>query len=480
MLSKIRIFADEYDMFPDKGAVLACVSGGADSMCLLDALLEISPERGFTVSVAHFNHELRGEESDLDEEFVREQCAVRGTPFYSARGNARAYAKEHKLGVEAAARDLRYGFFYSAASDAGAGRIATAHTADDNAETVILNLARGAGASGLSGIPPVRGMIIRPMLRVSRADVMLYIKQRDIPYREDSSNALEVFTRNRLRRSVIPVLRGINPRFSEAASSAAELIRADEEYLSGLADNYITEHSVINPRTALIPRPLTPGSTGLSADGLSKLPFAVSSRVVRKLCGGNPGYRHVKEILAMCARGGRPASISLPGMTVYVEYGRVIFGRDVSLEGFAPVYLNDGDCATIPGPGLRITCKSVVFNESIRNANTPFPGENEAVRAPLNRINKSFTSFLFKKADIYGKMTVRSRREGDFIRFIGRDGTKSLKKLFIELRIPARERACVPVIADDAGVLAVYGLGTGDRAAPQPGDPAFQIDFEEI
>ena len=242
MLNDILNFADEFDMLPEAGLVLACVSGGADSMCLLEALLEISRQRGFTVGAVHFNHKLRGEESDRDEAFVGEQCSARGTPLYTGGGDVRAYAQEHGLGIEAAAREMRYYFFYTAASNANAVRIATAHTADDNAETMIFNLTRGTGTAGLSGIPPKRGIIIRPMLRVSRDEVMNFISLRGVKFVEDSTNDLEIFTRNKLRRTVIPVLKQINPRLKDAVSSAAEISRADEEFLSGLADDFIREH----------------------------------------------------------------------------------------------------------------------------------------------------------------------------------------------------------------------------------------------
>ena len=491
MLSKVLGFADEFDMLPETGEVIACVSGGADSMCLLEALLEISRERGFTVCAAHFNHCLRGFESDRDEEFVREQCSIRGTALYTARGDVTAYAKDHGIGIEAAARDLRYAHFRDTAIKIGAVRIATAHTADDNAETMIFNLTRGTGTAGLSGIPPVRGMIIRPMLRVSRVEVITYLNERGVRFVEDSSNSRDVFTRNRLRHLVTPVLKGINPGFLEAVSSAAELSRADEEFLSELADEFIKEHSEPragcpgvrpqrpSPHTADTP-PLTaapsahaddPLPAAVSVSELNELPFAVSSRVVRKLYGGNLSHKHVKAVLELCGRGGPPACLSLPGVTVYSEYGRVVFVENGAEETFTAIYPIEGGSVMIPELRLIVACKHAVYDSS-----TAF---QESLEETSGRINKQFTSFLFKKLDLCGRMTVRSRREGDKISLDGSGCTKTLKKLFIERRIPARERALIPLIADDSGVLAVYGVGIGDRAVPQLGDAVIQIDFEE-
>jgi len=454
LLKNILKFSDEHEMLPYSGHVLVCVSGGADSMCLLEAMLHISYDRGFTVAAAHFNHRLRGEESDRDEDFVRDYCDSCGVSLYTGEGDVRTYAKNQNLSIEAAARDLRYEFFYEAADIASADRIATAHTADDNAETVLLNLVRGSGAAGLSGIPPKRDIVIRPMLRVSKDEVVQFLNERNIPFVEDSTNSLDIHTRNKIRNTVIPVLKEINPRFHEAASVASELLRADDDMLSDIAELFISDMCV-----------------GLSAEtvDLLNLPVSVSSRAIRKLYGGNLSYNHVKAVLELCENESPSASLSLPGMTVYREYGRIIFAPPQApvADGFAHVYPEDGDSVIIFGAGLKMTCKSVVFDDIIS-------------RTTADKINKSFTSFLFKSVDICGKIAVRPRREGDAIKLFGHRGTKSLKKLFIERRIPVRKRALIPVISDDEGVLGVYGLGFSDRAVPALGDASIRIDFEEI
>jgi len=303
----------------------------------------------------------------------------------------------------------------------------------------------------MSGIPPVRGKVIRPLLHVSRDEIMAFLEEREIPYVEDSTNDLDIYTRNKVRRSIIPLIREINPRFSEAACSAAELFRADEDFIGDIADLFVLDCCI--------------GLTANAAD-LAVLPFSVSSRVIRKLYGGNLSFNHVKDVLLLCEGDNPSASISLPGMTVYREYDRVIFDAEPKQneDKFAPVYPTMGNSFIILGPGLKITCKSIIYSDSINKCG----------------INTSFTSFLFKSVDICGKIAVRPRREGDSIRLSGQGGTKTLKKLFIEKKIPVRKRAFVPVISDDEGVLGIYGLGIGDRAVPGPGDQAVQIDFEEI
>ncbi|NMA24554.1 MAG: tRNA lysidine(34) synthetase TilS, partial [Clostridiales bacterium] len=223
MLDRLAGFADKHGMFPDGGLVLAAVSGGADSMCLLAALLELSEKRGFTVAAAHYNHRLRGDESERDARFVESFCRERGIALYSGAGDVAAFAGSAGLGTEEAARRMRYDFLNKTEENINAKRIATAHTADDNAETVLLNLTRGAGLSGLGGIPPKRGIIIRPMLTLTREDVVAYLTSRGVPYIEDSTNALEICGRNVIRRRVIPVLRELNPRFLEHVSVTTSL-----------------------------------------------------------------------------------------------------------------------------------------------------------------------------------------------------------------------------------------------------------------
>ena len=176
-------------------------------------------------------------------------------------------------------------------------------------------------------------------------------------------------------------------------------------------------------------------------------------------------YKHVMMALEMCRSGSPSARLSLPGMTVFKEYGRIVFGgeEDKTAGGFQPIFPDDGDSMAIPGLSLKLSCNMVTYGDIIPRI-----------------INKSFTSFVFKYSELYGKLTVRPRREGDAVRLLGKDGTKTLKKLFIEHRVPARNRANIPVVADDMGVLAVYGLGPGDRAVPGSGDIAVHIEFEDI
>ena len=195
-----------------EGGALCAVSGGLDSMCLLEMTVRQGQKQGRRVAAAHFNHQLRGAEADRDEAFVRDWCAAREIPFFAGRGDVRAFAEETGRTVEEAARQLRYEFLEKIRRREGFGCILTAHHADDSAETMLLNLLRGTGLKGLTGIPEKRDCILRPLLSVTRAELAAYAAEHRIPFVEDSTNGTDDAARNMLRHQVLPVLKKLNPR----------------------------------------------------------------------------------------------------------------------------------------------------------------------------------------------------------------------------------------------------------------------------
>ena len=205
--------------------VLAAVSGGLDSMCLLHLLATWGRERNLNVAAAHFNHQLRGAESDRDERFVRDWCGAHEIPFVSGRGDVRALAARKRRSLEEAAREARYAFLNQQKTALGCRCVLTAHHADDNAETMLLNLLRGTGLRGLTGIPPEREDLLRPFLQVTRQELADYAGAHDVPYVEDSTNQMDDAARNVLRHQVLPVLRQLNPRAVENMSRTADLLR---------------------------------------------------------------------------------------------------------------------------------------------------------------------------------------------------------------------------------------------------------------
>lgn len=449
MLQNTSALMEEYDMAPEGSLILCAVSGGADSMCLLHFLNELGGKRGFSVLAAHFNHHLRGAESDRDAAFVSSWCGENGIPCISGGGNVGAEALRRGAGIEETARSLRYAFLEKTARERGAERIATAHNADDNAETLLLHLTRGSGLQGLTGIPPRRGNIVRPLLTTTREEIEAYNRAHGIPHVEDSTNSDTAFARNKLRREVMPVLRGLNPRLVESIAATIKTLRADNDYLnaraSELAANALWAEDDLVIDTKYIVR----------------APRALAPRVVRQLLeqlgdgvfGGGAGHL---DAVAELSRSDDPSGmLHLPGgILVQRVYGEMLFTTDQSpLLPFEPVTLNtDGETA-VPDSPWRFFCR--------------------AVAAP-DRAQKSRHTFYLNCDMINGTVFLRPRRIGDEIDLPGR-GSKTLKKLFIEEKVPRRLRERVPVLADDHSVLAVAGFGPSESHLAKPGEKAYEI-----
>ena len=409
--------------------VICALSGGADSVCLAHILLRLGPEFGVRVECAHFNHQLRGEESDRDEAFVRRWCEERGVTLHSGRGDAGTYAMERRLSTETAARELRYAFFDGLGD--GRTRIATAHQADDNAETLLLHLTRGSGLRGLCGIPPVRGRYIRPLLEATRADVLQYLADHALTCVEDSTNALDDASRNRVRHQVMPVLRELNPELARACVRTARLLREDEQTLTAQAETLLHRDE---------------SGAFLSASELTNAPWALASRAVRLAAGewdARPEEKHISMVLELAGNGSPSASVRLNGgLTAAREYDRLRIAPAKPRASFPEKTLVFGAWAALPELELEI-----FYGEAEKNT----------------KIYGKFTTWFFKKEHICGKLTVRPRMRGDSLHLPGRPG-KTVKKWMIDEHIPAAARDRLPVLADEQGVLAVYGLGADARA----------------
>lgn len=412
-------------LLPPPGArVLCAVSGGADSMCLLSLLHAMGT---YTVAAAHFEHGIRGEESRRDCAFVADYCAAHGIPCYTEHADVPRYAAQNGLGLEEAARELRYAFFKRVAEREGYDLIATAHNADDNAETMLLNLARGASGAGLGGIPPRRGRIIRPLLGLTRAEIEQLLSESGTPHVEDSSNGDETIRRNRIRHAVMPVLRELNPAFSAAAARTAAQLRRDEAYLSAQAEDFLKAHF---------------DGKSLACAELLSLHEAVSSRAVHALLGPGAEEKHVEAVLALCKSTERHA-LFVPGRRVLCERGRLYFDPDDGAE-IPETELLPGGCVVLREAGLEIRCTL---------------GERE-------EIHNSFKTYRLKYESISGKLTLSSPRPGERYRPAHRGCTKTLKSLFAEREMTGREKRLTPVFRDEAGIVLVPPFGTAERCLP--------------
>ena len=421
MLTKLLESLRSYEMVQPGDTVYVAVSGGADSMALLWGMYLLREKLGITLCAAHFNHRLRGEESDRDEAFVRNFCDRWDIPLTVGSGQIHP----GKKGLEAAAREARYAFLRSLS-----GKVATAHTADDNAETLLMHLIRGTGLKGLGGIRPVSGSVIRPMLNVTRQQVLAFLEENHIPHVEDSSNSGDQFLRNRLRHHIMPLLREENPRLAENLSATAQRLRQDEAVLDSLS------------RFEQLP----------SVPQLRQMPCALRSRALEAFlqqCGvPEPEANHISLAESLVFSDNPSAKANFPGgVTLGRQYDRLTLLSQ--REAFC-LPLPENGSVTLPELGLRITC------------------------SPATQI--------INTADIFtvcpeGQLYLRSRQSGDEIRLSG--GTKSLKKIFIDRKIPAALRQQIPILCDSRGILGVWSVGTNlNRIADAL--PAVTVRFETL
>lgn len=419
MLNKLFSFVRQHKMLTEGERLICAVSGGADSVALLFAMYLLAPKLGIILEAAHYNHGLRGAESDEDARFVEVLCDRLDIPVHMEQGSV----VTGKKGLEAAARSARYAFLESLP-----GKIATAHTADDNAETVLMHMIRGTGLKGLGGIAPVRGNVIRPMLTVTRQEVIAFLQEYHLSWREDSTNAEDGFLRNRLRHRVMPLLNEENPSICENLSHMALRLREDEQVLSAQAD-------ICDP----------------DIGQLRSLPYGLRSRWIARFLENSgipePEKEHIELVDKLIHAQKPSARANLPGGIVVTRcYDRL----EIASE-------NRGTVKQV----LQIPCTLQIPEYGVLSVSEATGLSAEAA---------CFTVVP------QGPLVLRSRERGDTMRLPG--GTKTLKKLFIEKKIPAMRRDSVPVIADDRGVLAVLGIGPNlDRLAD--GLPATEIRFEK-
>lgn len=417
MENKVLGFLRRYDMVKPGDRIICAVSGGADSVALLWCMWMLREKLDIHVEAAHFNHNLRGAESDRDEQFVRQFCEFHDIPLHVDGG----IVVPGKKGLEAAARDARYTYLRSLG-----GTIATAHTADDNAETVLLHLIRGSGLRGLGGITPKSEGLIRPMLDVTRDEVESYLAENWISHVEDSSNAGDAFLRNRIRHSVMPLLKQENPSLALNLSAMARRLRQDEQCLGEMA-------AQLDPTDVASLREAHPALRRRALDALLK-----------KNGMPEPNASHIAQAEALVFSDKPSAFARFPGgLILRRSYGKLTASREEAV--LEQIFLNPGESVVL-STGIIVRCEAADGGE-----NTPH-------------------SFCVCAE---GPITIRPRQAGDEITLSG--GTKSLKKLFIDRKIPAHERPLIPVAADGRGVIGICGIGA--NLARAENEPNLRISF---
>ena len=436
MKDRLRRFIADHALIEPGDRVTCAVSGGADSMCLLWALCALCDPLQIELRCAHYNHGLR-KTADRDEAFVRAFCKQYEIPFFAEKGNVTAQKRPGES-PELAARRLRYDFLLRISKG---GKLATAHTADDNLETVLLRLCRGTSPRGLGGIPVRHGNIIRPILFAERADILRFLAEEGVEFREDETNALDFCPRNRIRHDVVPLLRRENPAVAELTLSLSRTLREEDGYLSRLANEALDECR-------------TDG--GWSCERLNALDPALRRRAlfaILQACGPEPPTeRHLAALSALVAAADPSARADFPGFTLARRYDILRISAPEA-GTIPPIPL------AIPGTtravGWTVVCSQPCTAEKSVNSPTAFALRYDAIQGCL----------------------LRSRLPGDAMRLPG--GSRSLKRLMIDRKIPAALRSAVPVLAVGTEIAAVALIGADLRYLAKPGELAVEITIEK-
>ncbi len=405
-----------------KRGVLLGLSGGADSVLLLLFLLKYRELVGnFSIAAVHINHGIRGEEAFRDETFSQALCEGLGVEFCAVRIDVPAMARERGVGLEEAARDARYlefGKIISGRNDLSV--IAVAHNATDNLETVIFNMLRGAGTRGLAGIPPIRGNVIRPLLAIPKADICAVLDECGVEYVFDSTNTEQDYSRNYIRNTVLPTIRGLCADAEAAVTRASDNLRVDDGYISGVAENLLAERRTV-----------------FAAELLDLHP-AVFFRVVSLMAlreGSSVERKHLAAIRELLAKNN--FSYDLPGGVSFVcERGECSVCRREEVREF--------DYPVAPGLNTFFDFDAELFI---------FSRENYEISPNVYKIS---TEAKLSSVIIEGELRLRSRRDGDTIFYGGHH--HKLKKIMCDKKVPRRVREQIPVLCDDRGVVWVPGL----------------------
>lgn len=463
ILERIESYIIQENMIAKGERIIAAVSGGPDSTALLYILKELSAAWDLKLHVAHMEHGFRGEESLRDAEWVRELAARLELPCTIRHADIPAVAVQRGGNAQEIAREVRYQFLLETARSLDARSIALGHHADDQAETVLMNLLRGASLSGLAGMAPVtvrEGVkLFRPLLRIYKDEIEAYLHERGLAYRTDSSNMDRSYTRNRLRLDLMPLLKTFNPEFVQAINRTADLIRDEDRLLSRLAESEaqrIFRSVQGGPADSYI---------GSRAEWL-ELDVALQRRVIKLilsyLCENQDIQSiHIEQVREAIAQDASPSLVlHLPGVTFRREYDRLQFARGHLEDAPRPyeyrVSLAD-DRLAVAETGIEL-----VFDKYERSAGRSADDEGQ------HGIDQR--SAYFDLDELPYPLTVRNRRPGDRIQLWNTQGSKKLKDLFIDLKIPPSKRDAIPLIVDAEGrVLWVCGVRRSRHAPVQPG-----------
>ena len=436
LLDRVVHTIERHRMFTPGDRVAVAVSGGADSVCLLHVLRNLALRWNLTLSVLHINHNLRGDASRADADFVRSLAAALDLPF-TLHGLDLATSPGN---LEQSARNARLAFFHEGLARGLATRIALGHTRSDQAETVLFRFLRGSGATGLVAIRPVtdRG-IVRPLIEIERPEIVAFLQERGIAWREDATNATLDFARNRIRHQLLPQLaREWNPALAETLAHTADLSLAEEAYWQGEMERLAKRHLTRQGPAILV-----------SASALAALPLAAARRLVRHaihLASGGPSssdFRHIADVIELVARPQGTGRAQLPGLEVRRSFDWLRLAPPTPTDPYALQPAVPG-VTRVPGTDFAISLELLENSETTRFADNVYNSEVGCL--DWNRLS--------------GPLELRNWRPGDQYQPTGIPAAKKVKTLFQKACIPVWERAQWPVLTDAESIVWVRRFGT--------------------
>ncbi|MDI6889943.1 MAG: tRNA lysidine(34) synthetase TilS [Thermodesulfovibrionales bacterium] len=441
LLKKVKETIKKHSMLSSKERVLTALSGGPDSVCLLYVLKNLKDEFKLDLHAIYIDHGLRPEETPKEIEFCKKLCEKLNLPFITKFIDVKSYAKEKGINRQAAARQLRYQVFEETAFEINAHKIALGHTADDQAETLLMHLFRGSGPTGLSGIPPVRGRFIRPLIEIERREIDRYLREEEIDFIVDSSNLRKDYLRNKIRLSLMPMIKEVNPNIIETLSRTAAILREEERYF-GIIVTKTLMRLISRKSDSRIELFLAP---------LEAMEKVILRRTLRRAIDETRGLRginfiHIEDIIELIKSGKTGDRLYLPdGIRAIKEYSTLI------LTSEPPVKL-DTYILEVPG---EITLKEAGL--SIK-ASIIEPSEVSQTVEGLQR-----TLAFFDAEKLTFPLTVRSRKSGDFFYPLGFGKKKKLQDFFVDEKVPRDERDRIPLIVSGEDIIWVMGYRGDER-----------------
>ncbi len=440
-LKKVLRLIEENTLFIPGDTVVVAVSGGADSVALLDILASLGDFR-LNLVAAHLNHLLRGADADADEEFVRNLAGVRGIPFAVKRVDVRELARRERRSLEDAGRSARYAFFDEVAAARGARAVALGHHADDQAETVLMRLLRGAAGSGLCAMAPKsRDLYVRPLLGITRREIEAYLRDRGIAWRDDKSNKSADFLRNRIRNELIPFLSRYNPAVPERLAATAGALAADEEFLETAVTTAFASHAVCQT-----------GMVILSAPGLMCEPRAIRLRLYRRAIAQLKGdlarisFSHLQSLDRLLFSPKPHLTLRLPdGVRAARSYDEISFAFHEETKSLLR------DEFTIDGPGTYALHGGALLTVEFSS----LPADPKTLPATTACFDAEIAPFPWR---------VRSFRHGDRISPFGMAGQKKVKDLYIDAKVPMTVRRRTPLLFCGERLLWVAGVRRSGEA----------------